>query len=134
MGHALWIEERGRNGSETGRDMSALHKLQEPLDLQSQERGVAQLSSFSDYSKLEQTYDPDGEAFCEPTWFDSASGLEAARTQLSTLEQDFAALHWQPDMSQEQWAAALLGELRWCEQVLERTVANGREFRLLVVP
>ena len=133
MGHTLWIEDRGRLASETHEDLGALHRLEEPLDALSDELGVQRLSSFYDYSALEASSDPDGERICRPSWFDSASGLAAVAALRSMLQRDFAVLGWVPEAGEDHLPEALLGELRWCEQVLQEAVANGREFKLLVV-
>ncbi len=113
--------------------MSALHNLQEPLEALADKLGVAKLTSFYDYSELERAYD-DGEPICTPEWFDSASGLRAVTQLRSTLEDDFGALEWKPGKGEAHWPAELLRDLRFCEAVLKEAVANGREFRLLVVP
>ncbi len=134
MGHTLWIEDRGRPGSETHDDMGVLLRLQKPLDALAAKLGVAKLSSFYDYSELERAYDGVNEPICTPEWFDSTSGLRSVTRLRSTLENDFGALEWKPDTGEAHWPASLLDDLRSCEVVLKEAVANGREFRLLVVP
>ena len=93
MGHTLWIEARGRPGSETHEDMSVLLRLKERLDSLSEKLGVPKLSGFYDYTELAR-FHPDGDSVCVPTWFDSAKGLLAVTTLRSLLETDFAALEW----------------------------------------
>ena len=93
MGHTLWIEARGRPGSETHEDMSVLLRLKDRLDSLSEKLGVPKLSGFYDYTDLARLH-PDGDSVCVPTWFDPANGLLAVATLRSLLETDFAALEW----------------------------------------
>lgn len=133
MGHTLWIQVRGCP-AETHDDMNVLERLATELDALAERRGVAKLSSFFDYSELERAYDPDGEAICEPCWFDAKIGLAAFTMLRSTLEHEFSALAWTAGPSRSHWPTTVLDELRRCEQALLDAVAKGREFRLLVVP
>ena len=131
MGNTIWIEAQGRSGDETHNDMNVLHALNERLDVLAEKLGVAKLTDFYDYRELLESFGD--EELPDPSWFDSAKGLETVRKLLRHLEEDFSELQWKPDKSKEHWPQSLLEHLRFCQSVLDEAVASGRRFRLLVV-
>jgi hypothetical protein len=56
--------------------------------------------------------------------------VEALRSQ---LVKDFSALRWTPDASTRHWPQSLLQDLEICESAPTEVVANGWQFRLLIV-
>jgi hypothetical protein len=130
----LWIEARGRAGSETHQDMSVLLHLVASLDVLSARLEVAKLSSFFDYSQLETAFDIEGPHVCKPAWSRAIDGLDAVKALRVALQDDFAILGWAPRAGEEHWPHSVMEDLQWCQNVLERAVADGQAFRLLVVP
>jgi len=140
MGNTLWIESQGRPGVETHNDMSVLLRLDKPLDALADKLGVARLTTFYDYSPLNEAFDDllDEDSKTEspagPVWFDSAKGLESVKALRLHLETDFASLNWSPSKSQTQWPQLLMDDLKFCQTVLEEAVRRGQAFRLMIVP
>jgi hypothetical protein len=148
MGHTIWVEARGRALTETGDDSSTMLRLIDQLDGLSTKLQVPKLSGFLDYSALNRAYadfDPEGadEDADEPSleqkqaqgeWFDSSTGLAAFRALRQHLAEHFDDLGFKPDASTDHWPAQLMDELNSCESIIEQASAQGRQFRLTIVP
>jgi hypothetical protein len=139
VGQTIWIDVRGRPGSETHNDMSVLLRLDRELDALAEKFGVAKLSDFHDTSQLIDEYKSILEeagvdsSVPDPSWVDSSTGLETVTTLRLHLERDFSVLNWQPDKSRKHWPENLLNDLRFCEKVLNEAVSNAQPFRLMIV-
>jgi len=146
VGHTIWIDTKGRPEAEHT-DMSVLLRLDKELDALAEKLGVEKLTNFYDYSVLQDEYgdlDEAGEEDADETgeesetpagsWFDSAKGLQTVKALRSQLLKDFSALSWAPDESRRHWPQSLLEDLELCESTLSEAVANGWQFRLLIVP
>jgi len=134
MGHTIWIDVDGRSGTETHHDMGVLHRLDKHLDALAEKLGVTRLTAFYDYRELNAAYDEAGEELPGPEWFDSAKGLEAFTALRLRLEEDWDAINWKPDKSEQHWPQSLMDDLRFCESLLEQAVLKGQRFRLMIVP
>jgi hypothetical protein len=133
MGHTIWVEAKGRSGSETHNDMSVLKRLDVELDVLAAELGVTKLTEFYDYSQLLEEYGDEAVDLPDPSWFDSAKGLETVKALREQLAKDFDALKWKPDDSTQHFPKSLLEDLEFCQAVLEEAVARWQPFRLLIV-
>ena len=138
MGHTIWIEAKGR-GSETHNDMSVLHAVQKELDDLAGRLGVTKLTAFYDYEALLDYYkdevgSDDSVEAPGPSWFDSADGLKSVATIRKELEESFDSLKLKSDKPRKHYEQKLLEDLRFCQSVLEKALADGQSFRLLVVP
>jgi hypothetical protein len=142
MGQTIWIETRGRPQAETAQDCSVSHALADQLDDLAARSGVESFSGFFDYSELNvANADLLAEAGIElpdepagATWFDSALGLKTIRILQDRLATHPAELRFRPRPGQEHWLSKLTDELQHFRAVLERAVADGQPFRLLIVP
>ncbi len=149
MGSTVWIEVEGRLGAETHNDMNVLLRLEKPLDVLAEKLGVSKLSSFFDWSVMDAAADAellaisgaeeheagDGTATSpDASWFDPAAGLAAIMALRQRLEEDWDALAWTPERSQQHWREGLMEDLRFCQTVLEDAIETGRRFRLVIVP
>jgi hypothetical protein len=149
MGSTVWIEVEGRPGAETHNDMNVLLQLEKPLDALAEKLGVSKLSSFFDWSVMDAAADAElpaisgaveleaGDGTATPpdaSWSGSASGLAAITALRRRLEEDWDALAWTPERSQQHWAKSLMEDLRFCQTILEDAVETGRRFRLVIVP
>jgi hypothetical protein len=133
VGNTIWIEVQGRPVEGTHHDMNVLNALSKPLGVLARKLGVNAPSDFLDYTELLAAYDESDDELPGPAWFDSGKGLETFRALRISLENDFGALEWKPEESQQHYPQRLLDHLRFCESILEEAVANAEKFRLLVV-
>jgi hypothetical protein len=138
MGNTVWIDVRGRAGSETHHDMNVLHGLDQQLDALANSLGVTKLTEFYDYRELillarAAGVDQDNEEVSDE-WFDSTNGLATFKALRLCLETNWDALGWTPGESELHYPPTLMSHLEFCEKVLEEAVLNGQEFRLLIVP
>jgi hypothetical protein len=134
MGNTVWIDVRGRSGSETHDDMNVLLRLNQQLDVLAVSLGVTKLTEFYDYRELILSYEGDGEEIVPDQWFDSTNGLVTFKALRLCLESNWDALGWTPDKFKQHWRRTLMDHLEFCEKVLEQAVLNEQEFRLLIVP
>src|SRR5262249_12346882 len=132
---------------EPSQDNSIMLRLKEHLDRLAAKLNVAKLSDFHDYSELEAQYsdfgedDDEGDGADMPDdgeargkWFDCGPALAAVRALHEHLVRHPEALDFKPSASRAHWPAQLLEELKYCQTVLEQAVAQGRQFRFLIVP
>ncbi len=131
MGQTIWVDIEGRSKGEALPDNSIMLRLDEPLRKLCDKLHLATLSDFFDYSILEKEFT--GESGGE-SWFDPAPALAAVTTLRQHLSQRFEELEFDFDHSRKHWPAALMKELAYSEETLQRAVASGRKFRFLIVP
>lgn len=68
-------------------------------------------------------------------WFDSAAGLAAVRAVREHLRANPKAVKLGvPAREERRYRNALMNDLRRCERMLAKAAAEGRQFRLLIVP
>jgi hypothetical protein len=160
MGHTIWVDVQGRADRELPPDNSIMLRLAEQLDKLSTTLGVPKLSTFHDYSVLEDEYGDLGElgeddesdgdegedAGSEATsadtdggesrgsWFDPAVALAAVRAIREHLARHPEDLGFEPGRSQAHWPAELMKELIHVDAVLEDAASRNKKFRFLIVP
>jgi hypothetical protein len=133
MGNTIWIEVRGRPANETHEDMNVLHALEKHLDVLAEKLGVTSLTDFYDYGEPLANFGDAEDELPDPSWFDSAKGLESFGTLRACLEKNFASLDWRPVGSEQHYPQTLFEQLQFCQSVLEEAVRKGQQFRLLIV-
>jgi hypothetical protein len=157
MGDTIWVEVRGRPLEETGADLSFLLRAIFPLDELAAGLGVPAPSGFLDYTEVERDMQdiidpPEGrgrgrgghrrpeESVAEREavgkWFDAAAGLATVRALHRHLEVHPDAVRFKEaaERDERRCREELMNDLRRCERMLAEAVAEGRRFRLLIVP
>jgi hypothetical protein len=158
MGDTIWVEIDGRPLEETGTDLSFLLRAIESLDELAVRLGVAKPGGFLDYTELEREAEsiinppedvdeameevdeaPESVARREAVgaWFDAPAGLATVRALRRHLEAHPNAARIDlpgSDEDKERYRSELMEDLRTCERLVGEAAAEGRRFRLLVVP
>ena len=147
MGLTIWVDVEG-SPDEPRWDHSILLKLESQLDKLAAKLGVAPLTTFYDYSALEDESgdfiegehgEEDGAArpndpASRGAWFDPAAALAAVRAIREHLLRRPDDLGFKPDAPRAHWPGYLLEELEHVQGVLEDAAARERKFRFLIVP
>ena len=98
MGDTIWVDVEGRAEDDLPSDSSIMLRLEKYLDILAAKLGVARLTTFYDYSALDDEFgdlvedeggDGDGGAPSDNpespgAWFDSAEAIAAVRAIAST--------------------------------------------------
>ena len=158
MGSTIWVEIHGRRLEETGEDLSKMLRVIESLDDLAVGLGVQGLSRYLDYTEMareaEEVLGPPGNKEAEDEagraepatetvaqrqavgeWFDAGEALTALRALRGHLEEHPAAVKvGVPDWDEGRYRSELMEELRTCERLVGEAAAEGRRFRLLIVP
>jgi hypothetical protein len=149
MGHTIWVDVQGRAEDDVPSDNSIMLRLEEQLERLAEKLGVSKLSSFYDYSVLEDElaefvedagrdneHAPEvaGEARSRGQWFDPSAALAAVRAIRQHLLRHPADLDFTPNASRSHWPADLMDELAHVQSVLEAAASQNKRFRLLIVP
>jgi hypothetical protein len=148
MGHTIWVDVEGRADDDLPSDNSMMLRLDKQLDKLAAKLGVARLTTFYDYSELEDEFDepPDGEGDADDegasagdagsggAWFDPAAALAAVRAIRQHLLRRPADLGFKPDAPRAHWPANLMEELEHVQGVLEDAAARNKRFRFMIVP
>jgi len=146
MGLTIWVDVEGRADDEPRWDNSIMLQLERQLDKLAAKRGVARLTTFYDYTALEEDFAETPEAEREAAgggadraasrgeWFDPADALLAVRAIRQHLVQKPDDLGFKPDAPRSHWPAYLMEELEHVQGVLEDAAARNKRFRFLIVP
>ncbi len=141
MGHTLWVDVRGMSQDDQRDDNSLMVRLQDPLDDLCAKLNVAKLSDFHDYSQLEAEYadfdeDLDEHAEIEMSDIQAAGNWLNPNPALASVQALRTHLECQPNdlvVESPAWRKQVLDELKYCQVALEKAVADGTDFRFLIV-
>lgn len=154
MGDTIWVDVQGRGRDDLPSDSSLMLRLEKQLARLSEKLKVAKLTSYYDYSVLEEHYgalsddaeadaveddddagdNPPDDGQSKGAWFDPQPAHGAVRAIRAHLARHPDDLGFKVDASTAHWPDGLMEELEECERVLERAVSSGRQFRFLIVP
>src|SRR5687768_5512352 len=146
MGLTIWVDVEGRADDEPRWDNSIMLQLERQLDKLAAKLGVARLTTFYDYTALEEDFAEPPEAETEAegggaddaasrgSWFDPAAALAAVRAIRQHLMRKPDDLEFKPDAPRAHWPAYLMEDLEHVQGVLEDAAARDRKFRFLIVP
>lgn len=148
MGDTIWVDVDGRAGDDLPSDNSIMLRLGKQLDELAAKLGVPKLTTFYDYSAMEDEFgdlaasddagdegsDKATDAPASPgQWFDPAPALKAVAAIRQHLDQHPSDLGFTPDASRSHWPNDLMEELGHVRSVLEDATARGKKFRFLIV-
>lgn len=142
MGMTVWVHIlNGRKIEGNQNDCSWMAQLAEPLDTICEQRGVAKLSGYFDYTDLNYNMGEGGDPDVGPdpetgwawgiddmSWFPAGEGLHTVR-ELSTAVAEAGSIGKLPTSRKGE----LLAELEDCAQQLAAAAALGQQFHLTVL-
>ena len=158
MGDTIWVDVQGRAEDDLPADNSIMLRLDKQLDTLAAKLGVAKLTTFYDYSAMEEEFGQLGEfvgdgggdddaggeddaaadagdgGASRGQWFDPSEALAAVRAIRQHLVRRPDDLGFAPDPSRSHWPAELVEELGHVQGVLEDAAARKKKFRFLIVP
>ncbi|MBI2376470.1 MAG: hypothetical protein HYV07_20920 [Deltaproteobacteria bacterium] len=110
--------------------------LEKPLEQLAVKLGVPKLSTFYDFSALEEEFGEhllEGAEESSGSWFDPGQALRTVKALHEHLVKHPGDLGLEPDPSRQHWPGRLMEELSGTVGVLERAVLETKRFRLRIV-